>query len=181
MYTAIPPRQKKRPIADINVVPYIDVMLVLLVIFMITAPLLTTGVSVDLPQAEAESVTKDAKEPVIVTVNKEGDYYLNIGENPDQPISNDAMVILVAAVLRHKPGTPVLIRGDGRVSYSKVVIAMALLQKAGAPTIGLVTESPGDIRVRNRRKGGKSTPKKSSQKSKKSKKRIIKKRNNLSV
>jgi biopolymer transport protein TolR len=178
MYTAIPPRQKKRPMADINVVPYIDVMLVLLVIFMITAPLLTTGVNVDLPQAEAQSVTKDTKEPVIVTVNKEGDYYLNIGENPDKPIGNDAMVTLVAAVLRHRPGTPILIRGDGRVSYSKVVVAMALLQKAGAPSIGLVTESPGDIRTRSKKKSRKSTTKKRNQKSKK---RIIKKRRKSSV
>lgn len=180
MVSAIPVRQKKRPMADMNVVPYIDVMLVLLVIFMITAPLLTTGVSVELPQAEAESVTKDAKEPVIVTVNKEGDYYLNIGENPDKPISNDAMVTLVAAVLRHRPGTPILIRGDGRVSYSKVVIAMALLQKAGAPTIGLVTESPGDIRQRTKNKSKKKVIKKSIIK-KKTNKRIIKKRPNKSV
>lgn len=148
MASVLPPRQRRRPMSEINVVPYIDVMLVLLVIFMITAPLMTTGVSVDLPQAMAESISKDDKEPLIVTVTAEGDYYLNIGDDPDKPIDNDAMVTLVAAVLRHKPGTPLLIRGDGRVSYSKVVIAMALLQKAGAPTIGLVTEAPGDFKKR---------------------------------
>lgn len=138
-------RTKRRPMADINVVPYIDVMLVLLVIFMITAPLLTTGVEVKLPQAAAEPVKEDAKEPVIVTVTKEGNYFLNVGENPDKPIDHEDMVTLVAAVLRHQPGTPVMVRGDGRVEYSKVVIAMALLQKAGAPSVGLITESPDDI------------------------------------
>jgi len=143
----VPPlqRTKRRPMADINVVPYIDVMLVLLVIFMITAPLLTTGVDVELPKAAAEPMKKDAQEPLIVTVNKEGNYYLNVGQEPDKPIDNKGMVTLVAAVLRHKPGTPVMVRGDGRVEYSKVVTAMALLQKAGAPSIGLITETPDDL------------------------------------
>ena len=127
---------------EINVVPYIDVMLVLLVIFMITAPLLTQGVNVDLPQASAEPMDGDTKEPLIVTVNAEGDYYLNVGDNTDSPIKNDAMVKLVAAVLRNQPGTPVLIRGDGRVRYEKVVFAMSLLQQAGAPSVGLITETP---------------------------------------
>ena len=142
MASNIEPRTKRKPMADINVVPYIDVMLVLLVIFMITAPLLTTGVDVDLPQASAEPVDKDAQEPLVVTVNKEGDYYLSVGENPDKPIDDQAMITLTAAVLRHKPGTPVMIRGDGRVEYSKVVYAMTLLQQAGAPSVGLITESP---------------------------------------
>jgi biopolymer transport protein TolR len=138
----INPRTKRRPMSEINVVPYIDVMLVLLVIFMITAPLLTTGVDVDLPQASAESMDKDSQEPLVVTVNKEGDYYLSVGENPDKPIDDKAMITLTTAVLRHKPGTPVMIRGDGRVEYSKVVYAMTLLQQAGAPSVGLITESP---------------------------------------
>lgn len=144
-------RTKRRPMSDINVVPYIDVMLVLLVIFMITAPLLTTGVEVDLPQATAEPMDKDADEPVIVTVNKEGDYYLNIGENPDKPIDDDAMITLTAAVLRHKPGTPVMIRGDGRVEYSKVVYAMTLLQSAGAPSVGLITDAPKPRKTKKRK------------------------------
>jgi biopolymer transport protein TolR len=138
----ITPRVRRKPMSDINVVPYIDVMLVLLVIFMITAPLLTTGVDVDLPQAAAEPMDKDADEPLIVTVNKEGNYYLSVGDQPNKPIDDDAMITLTAAVLRHKPGTPVMIRGDGRVEYSKVVYAMTLLQRAGAPSVGLITESP---------------------------------------
>ncbi|MDH5326348.1 MAG: protein TolR [Gammaproteobacteria bacterium] len=143
---------RRRPMSDINVVPYIDVMLVLLVIFMITAPLLTTGVQVDLPQATAEPVDTDTKEPLIVTVNKEGDYYLNVGENPDKPVNHETMVTLAAAVLQHQPGTPVMIRGDGRVEYSKVVVAMTLLQKAGAPSVGLITDAPKQTKKRSKRR-----------------------------
>lgn len=154
-------RTKRRPMGEINVVPYIDVMLVLLVIFMITAPLLTQGVNVDLPQASANPMDSDSKEPLIVTVNAEGDFYLSVGENPDAPIDNQSLVKLVAAVLRTQPGTPVLIRGDGRVRYEKVVFAMTLLQQAGAPSVGLITETP--IKSRNPRR--KSSSKKSSRKS----------------
>ena len=128
--------------SDINVVPYIDVMLVLLVIFMITAPLLTQGVAVELPQAEAEPMSGETDEPLVVTVTTVGEYYLNVGDTPDQPIDNQLLVTKVAAVLRHRPKTPVMVRGDSHVEYGKVVVAMALLQKAGAPSVGLITESP---------------------------------------
>lgn len=138
-------RQKRRPMSDINVVPYIDVMLVLLVIFMITAPLLTTGVEVQLPQAASQPMDNEVQEPLIVTVTKEGNYFLSVGEEPEKPVDHEEMVALTAAVLRHQPGTPVMVRGDGRVEYGKVVIAMALLQKAGAPSVGLITEAPDDI------------------------------------
>ncbi|WP_455211961.1 protein TolR [Kaarinaea lacus] len=152
MASQFDPRVKRRPMSEINVVPYIDVMLVLLVIFMITAPLLTTGVDVDLPKASAEPMNKDADEPLIVTVNKEGDYYLSVGDNPDKPIDDQAMITLTAAVLKHKPGTPVMIRGDGRVEYSKVVYAMTLLQQAGAPSVGLITESPEPVKKKKSKK-----------------------------
>jgi len=136
------PRYKKKMMAEINVVPYIDVMLVLLIIFMVTAPLLTQGVSVDLPQAAAEPMSKDSDEPLIVSVDKQGDYYLNIGDDPDAPIDGKILVARVAAVLRNKPKTSVLIKGDKDVVYGKVVYAMTLLQSAGAPSVGLITESP---------------------------------------
>jgi len=128
--------------ADINVVPYIDVMLVLLVIFMITAPLLAQGVKVELPQVASEPVEQDQQEPLITTVDINGVYYLNVGDNQDQGIDHDMLVQRVAAVLRHRPGTPVLVRGDGAVNYGAVVTAMALLQKAGAESVGLLTEAP---------------------------------------
>ena len=135
-------RHKKRPMAEINVVPYIDVMLVMLVIFMVTAPLLTQGVQVSLPSADAEPLPPDSEEPLQVTVDAAGSFYLNVGENPDQPIAADTLVQRSAAVLRNKPNTPVLVRGDAGVAYGKVVRAMVLLQQAGAPNVGLVTEPP---------------------------------------
>ncbi len=135
-------RTHRRPMSEINVVPYIDVMLVLLVIFMITAPLLTQGVKVDLPQVAAEPVDTQQKEPLVATVDAEGNFYLSVGDEQDQPIDPDTLVQRVAAVLRHQPQTPVLVRGDTRVDYGTVVNIMALLQKAGAPSVGLITETP---------------------------------------
>jgi biopolymer transport protein TolR len=135
-------RIRKRPMAEINVVPYIDVMLVMLVIFMITAPLLTQGVKVDLPEASADPIEDADKEPVIVNVDAAGNLYLSVGNTPDQPIDADTLVNNVAAVLRRQPGKSVLVRGDHAVDYGTVVSAMVLLQQAGAPRVGLVTEPP---------------------------------------
>jgi len=145
-------RTKRKPMAEINVVPYIDVMLVLLVIFMITAPLLTQGVDVDLPQATAEPLSKDADEPLIVSVDVNGNYYLNVGDDPDTPIDADKMITMVAAVLRHKPGTPVMIKGDRNVLYEKVVTAMTFLQSAGVPSVGLITRNPENLRKSSKSK-----------------------------
>jgi biopolymer transport protein TolR len=128
--------------ADINVVPYIDVMLVLLVIFMITAPLLTQGVRVELPQADAEPLPKEQDGPVVVTVNASGELFIDVGEGKGQPVDPDALQQRVAAVLRNKPGTPIMIRGDARVDYGRVVEAMVLVQAGGAPSVGLITEPP---------------------------------------
>lgn len=139
-------RGRRRPMSEINVVPYIDVMLVLLVIFMITAPLLTQGVQVELPKTAAEPLSSETNEPVVVTVNKQGNYFVNVGDDQDKPIDHETLVARVAAILRNKPGTPVMVRGDKDVSYGKVVVAMALLQKAGAPKVGLVTETPESLR-----------------------------------
>jgi len=135
-------RTLKRPMAEINVVPYIDVMLVLLVIFMITAPLLSQGVKVDLPQVASEPVDSQQLEPLVVTVDRAGSYFLNVGDDQEQGIDHEVLVQRVVAVLRHKPGTPVLVRGDNDVNYGAVVTAMALLQKAGAERVGLLTEAP---------------------------------------
>jgi len=135
-------RGRRRPMAEINVVPYIDVMLVLLVIFMITAPLLTPGVLVELPQAEAEQLSGENDEPLVLSVTSNGDYYLSVGDNTDKPIEGKQMMAKVSAVLRHRPGTPVYVRGDASVDYGKVVYAMTLLQQAGAPSVGLITQSP---------------------------------------
>jgi biopolymer transport protein TolR len=135
-------RIRKRPMSQINVVPYIDVMLVLLVIFMITAPLLTQGVKVELPQAAAEALPTQEREPLVLTVDQAGSYYLNVGDASDEPQPPSVIAARVAAVLRRYPETPVLVNGDRAVDYGTVVGAMALLQRAGAPGVGLMTEPP---------------------------------------
>lgn len=130
-------KRRKKLMSDINVVPYIDVMLVLLVIFMITAPLLSQGVKVDLPKAAAKPVENQDRETLVVTVDRTGQYFLD-----DRRISPEELRKKVAAILRLRPETPVLIRGDRQVDYGQVVQAMTLLQAAGAPSVGLLTEPP---------------------------------------
>jgi biopolymer transport protein TolR len=135
-------RLRRRPMSEINVVPYIDVMLVLLVIFMVTAPLITQGVKVELPQAEAEVISGKASEPVIITVDQFGDLYLDVGENKNQPIDPESLMVRLQAVLKYRPETPIMVKGDAGVSYGKVVQAMVLAQAAGAPSVGLITVPP---------------------------------------
>ena len=134
--------KKRRAISEINVVPYIDVMLVLLIIFMITAPIVQQGVEVELPKLAANSLPPEQLEPVILTVSKAGDYYLNIGDNLKNPVSNEVVTQRIALVLKQKPQTPVLVRGDKEVDYGAVTTAMVLLQSAGVEKVGLMTEQP---------------------------------------
>ncbi|MDF1757041.1 MAG: protein TolR [Legionellaceae bacterium] len=137
--------RRKSPISEINVVPYIDVMLVLLVIFMITAPILTQGVTVDLPRAASDSLKGADREPIIVSVNFAGEYFLNIGDTPDKPIAADDLLVRVAAeiAISKESGQDinVLVKGDQGVSYGKVVTAMSMLKQAGAEQVGLITDS----------------------------------------
>jgi biopolymer transport protein TolR len=128
--------------AEINVVPYIDVMLVMLVIFMITAPLLTQGVKVDLPEATAEPLDAEQQEPLVVSVDADGNLFLNVGDAPDTPVAAETLVQNVSAVMRRRKDKTVLVRGDHAVDYGAVVAAMVLLQQAGVPHVGLVTEPP---------------------------------------
>nr|VFK23565.1 MAG: Cell division and transport-associated protein TolR [Candidatus Kentron sp. MB]VFK27946.1 MAG: Cell division and transport-associated protein TolR [Candidatus Kentron sp. MB]VFK74473.1 MAG: Cell division and transport-associated protein TolR [Candidatus Kentron sp. MB] len=136
-------RQRRRLVSDINVVPYIDVMLVLLVIFMITSPLLTQGVKVDLPQASSEPLEQQ-QEPLVITVDAESKLYLNYGNNQETPLDRDTLFYRVRALLLRRPDTPVLVRGDRATPYGDVVVAMTLLQRAGAPSVGLMTDMPGN-------------------------------------
>ena len=134
--------KRLRPMSQINVVPYIDVMLVLLIIFMVTAPLLSLGVKVDLPEADATPMEADAEEPLVVSVTKAGEFYLSVGENKDQPITNEDLLERIKKVLKYNPATPILVQGDNHVPYGKVVEAMVLIQRGGAPSVGLVTDPP---------------------------------------
>lgn len=134
-------RVKRKLVAEINVVPYIDVTLVLLVVFMITAPLLLQGVKVELPDANSAPLDKEQQEPLIVSIKADGSYWIDTqGENKPQSL----LVIKdrVSKVLRQKPQTPILVWGDTSVDYGKVVDLMSELQLAGAPSVGLVTEPP---------------------------------------
>lgn len=131
---------RNKLVAEINVVPYIDVMLVLLVIFMVTAPLLQQGVSVELPDAAASALPEKDKTPIVVSVDDEGSYYLNVSGNPAAPIDPRALKLQVAAELVRDPKRQVLVKGDKSVAYGQVVGAMVLLQQAGAPSVGLVTQ-----------------------------------------
>ncbi|NOQ87621.1 MAG: protein TolR [Gammaproteobacteria bacterium] len=134
--------KKRRAVSEINVVPYIDVMLVLLIIFMITAPVVQQGVTVELPRLAANSLPPDQLEPVILTVSKTGDYYLNVGDDLKKPVSDAVVTQRIALVLKQKPQTPVLVRGDKDVNYGSVTTAMVLLQSAGVEKVGLMTEQP---------------------------------------
>ncbi len=130
-------RVRRKRISDINVVPYIDVMLVLLVIFMITAPLLTPGVKVELPKAAAQAVDNPDRETLVVTVDRRGKLFLD-----DREIGTQELQSKVAAIMRVRPQTPVLIRGDRQAAYNDIMQAMVLLQTAGVPSVGLVTQTP---------------------------------------
>lgn len=135
-------RKRRRKVAEINVVPYIDVMLVLLIIFMVTAPLITQGVKVDLPKADAEPLDKDSKPPLVASVDAQGNYYLAVGTSKNEAMSAEEVATLVAAHLQVEPETPVVVNGDGAVSYDAVIQLMVLLQqKAGVPSVGLMTDS----------------------------------------
>jgi biopolymer transport protein TolR len=131
--------RRRRPMAEINVVPYIDVSLVLLIIFMVTAPLLQTGVDVDLPQAEARTIDPQQDLPIIVSINAEGRLFVDAGNEEDVEVEFDELTARVTDALQKKPGLPVLIRGDKTVDYGKVVTVMASLKNAGVPSVGLMT------------------------------------------
>lgn len=135
-------RRKRKPIAEMNVVPYIDVMLVLLIIFMVTAGIMSQGVEVELPSAQAAPLGADAPPPLVASVNREGQYFLSVDGGVDEEMSPVDLATLVAAHLQLNPAVPVLVRGDGDVNYARVVQLMVLLQRAGVPSVGLMTQSP---------------------------------------
>ena len=132
---------RKRPISEINVVPYIDVMLVLLIIFMVTAPLLQHGVEVELPQADSVAISHTEGEPLIININKAGEIYSTAGENPEKPISIDKLRAQVEVFQRVNPTLPVYVGGDTNAGYGEVLSVFVTLQKVGKDKVFLMTES----------------------------------------
>lgn len=136
-------RKDKKPMSDINVVPYIDVMLVLLIIFMVTAPMLTQGVKIDLPEVESSPVILEQnQEPLIISVDLNGAYYMEMSSVSQDPLSLEDLLQKTSGLLAQNPALSVLIRGDRNVEYGVVVELMAVLQAAGAKGVGLITEDP---------------------------------------
>ncbi|WP_116472570.1 protein TolR [Zobellella maritima] len=133
-------RRRRKRVAEINVVPYIDVMLVLLIIFMATAPMITQGVKVDLPQAEAEALPEDSEAPIIASIDAEGRYFLDVGDSSEQAIDLLELAGMVQSKLRITPEAPVVVKGDANVRYDAVIQLMATLKAAGVPTVGLMTQ-----------------------------------------
>ncbi|HDZ46805.1 hypothetical protein LCGC14_0120920 [marine sediment metagenome] len=135
---------KGKPMGEINVVPFIDVMLVLLVIFMITAPMLTQGVQVELPQVSSEPIdSQEDNDPIVISVDRDGGYFITLGEDSTS-VSLDEMSQRVMAILQQRPGTPVMVRGDRNVPYGQIVVLMSTLQGAGVANVGLLSEPPQD-------------------------------------
>jgi len=141
----------RKMMGEINVVPYIDVMLVLLIIFMVTAPMLTQGVKVELPKAGAEPLEvkpKQNEKPLVLSIDAAGRLYLNIGSTPEQAIDEETLLARASAMLRRAPDVDVLVKGDTNVPYGRVISAMVLLQQAGAAKVGFLTDPPPEPRTR---------------------------------
>ena len=134
-------RKRRKPMAEINVVPYIDVMLVLLVIFMISAPLLTQGVKIDLPQAETEMLNVKPTETAVVKVDVQGQYHLTFGTGKESPVTREGLVAQIKNKLMEKPNLSILVAGDKEVRYIYIMDVLALLSQAGIPNVGLMTKS----------------------------------------
>ncbi len=132
--------RRRKPMAEINVVPYIDVSLVLLIIFMVTTPLLQTGVDVELPQAESKAIDPAKDLPIVVSITKEGELRLDAGDQKNVAVDSATLRDKVLAAVKDKPQRAVLIRGDQAVEYGRVISVMASLKKAGVPSVGLMTQ-----------------------------------------
>lgn len=132
--------KRRNLISDINVVPYIDVMLVLLVIFMISAPLMVQGIQVNLPQASSEALPVTNNEPLIVSIDKNGELFLETDSTKDKSLSLEELNFSVTKIFESNPNLQVVIRGDGKVQYEKVMTVMAELQMAGVTDIGLISK-----------------------------------------
>lgn len=137
--------KRRKPMAEINVVPYIDVMLVLLVIFMVTAPLITAGIDVELPVADADPRPTNEEPPLVASVDRNGNYYLSVGDSRDQSLTEDELIALVQAQQEQTPNLEIVVNGDKDVPYGRVIRLMVLLQQeTGMETVGLMTDPVED-------------------------------------
>ena len=128
---------EEQSMADINVTPLVDVMLVLLIIFMITAPMLHQGIEVALPQAEAAALPQRIQDPLIVSINRDGLVFLQ-----DQPIHQSQLVERLASLLEARAEDTVFLKGDREVSYGRIMEVLDLLHQGGIVNVGMVTEKP---------------------------------------
>ena len=136
--------RRRRPMSEINVVPYIDVMLVLLVIFMATAPMLAQGIQLDLPKEPSNPLERAEDDPLVISIRADSSIYLNLGGNneEDMRVSKELLQEQVMKILRTRPNIPIFIRGDVALLYGEIIEVMTILQSAGAESIGLITEPP---------------------------------------
>jgi len=134
---------RRRPMSDINVVPYIDVMLVLLVIFMVTAPLMTQGIRVVLPQADSEAIAiEDPNQMLVISINDQGEYFMDMGGDDEAVVELELVAERVSKITNANPGLKVLVEGDATIAYGRVIDLMDRLQKVGVQDVGLITQPP---------------------------------------
>ena len=138
----IPRRQRRSLLSDINVVPYIDVMLVLLVVFMIAAPLMVQGVLLNLPETLSEPLAREKNDPLIISIQSDGTFFLEAKATRNTPLSLEDLSVQIDKILKANPYLQVVVRGDGNVKYQKVMELMSVLQASGAEDVGLITQPP---------------------------------------
>ena len=135
-------RKRRKLVSDINVVPYIDVMLVLLVIFMIAAPLMVQGIVVNLPEVKSDALPRENSDPLIISIKEDGSLFLETEGTRNLPMKVEELSVQVSAILKTNPSLQVIVRGDGGVKYKRVMELMAALQMSGAEDVGLITKPP---------------------------------------
>ena len=131
--------RKRKLVSDINVVPYIDVMLVLLVVFMVSAPLMVQGILLNLPEASNEPLPREQQDPLIISVDSKGQFYLEIQSSQNEPLALIQLSEKISSILKVNPSLQVVVRGDGQVEYQRIISLMSELQNTGVDNVGLIT------------------------------------------
>ena len=133
--------RKRKLVSDINVVPYIDFMLVLLVVFMVSAPLMVQGILLNLPEASNEPLPREQQDPLIISVDSKGQFYLEIQSSQNEPLALLQLSEKISSILKINPSLQVVVRGDGQVEYQRIISLMSELQNTGVDNVGLITSS----------------------------------------